>query len=108
MIRFAVLAADLRLGQLTQPRGEIDVGVRIIGAPAEAALLAAHAAIHQPAEMPAAVEVGDVGKLRRRADLAAPSAAEAALGLYEASEEQRTKNEEQKAASHFVVLFFYS
>ena len=37
---------------------EIDVGVGIVGAPAEAALLAAHLPIHQAAEVPRAVEVG--------------------------------------------------
>ena len=91
----AALQADLRLGQLRQADREIDVGVGIVGAPAEAALLAADAAIHQAAEMPGAVEVRDGGKLRRRADFAAPAAApaEPALRLGERNQERGTKNE---------------
>ena len=84
MIRIAVVTAlhpDLRLGELGQPNREIDVGVGIVGAPAEAALLAADAAIHQAAEMPRAVEVGDVREFRRRAHFAAPAAAAAEPAL---------------------------
>ena len=58
-----LVAADPRLGQLRQARGQVDLGVRIVGLPADAGRLGAHAAIRQPAD-----DEGRIGHLRRRAD----------------------------------------
>src|SRR4029453_16945049 len=52
MVGFAaVLAADAGLGQFGEPNREVDVGVRIVGPPALAAVLPADLLVEQAAEV---------------------------------------------------------
>ena len=82
VIRLIVFgAADARLGELGQPDREVDLGVGIVGAPAETALMRPHLPVHQAAELKRAVEIGRLPEHRRDAALAAAvAAAPSALG----------------------------